>query len=87
MQHENLDSLLFLAGFLSCGHTSKGFFHIILTGFSKFLMVSSIWGVGVSFAHVMVIHDENLDFVWCFQHFRAVGTSRKSVFIPFSYYW
>ena len=46
-------------------------------------MVISIWGVGVSFGYVMVMHDENLDFVWCFQHFRAVGTSRKGVFLFF----
>ena len=46
-------------------------------------MVISIWGVGVSFGYVMVMHDENLDFVWCFQHFRAVGTSRKGVFLLF----
>ena len=84
MQHENLDSLLFLAGFLSCGHTSKGFFlHIILKCFCKFLMVISIWGVGVSFGHVMVIHDENLDFVLCFQLFPSVGVSRKGVLLGF----
>ncbi len=46
-------------------------------------MVISIWGVGVSFGYVMVMHEENLDFVWCFQHFRAMGMSRKGVFLLF----
>ena len=46
-------------------------------------MVMSIWGVGVSFGYVMVMHDENLDFVCCFQLFGAVGTSRKGVFLFF----
>ena len=60
-------------------YVERVFLYTFLSCFCKFLMVMSIWGVGVSFGYVMVMHDENLDFVWCFQHFRAVGTSRKGV--------
>ena len=75
-QDENLDFVLFFTRFLSRGQLSKECFFNPFTVVKAFIVIS-IWRVGVFFGHVLVTHDENLDFVLFFTAFLSCGHLSK----------
>ena len=77
-EDENRDSVLFFTALLRCEqYLKRCFFSNILKCFCKPLIVISTWRVGHTFGLVLVMQEENLDFVMFFTAFWSRGDLSK----------